>query len=206
MFSVPCVRTDERGYSWDIICLTVSFLWPFKSSDNVCFSVYGHSGYFLCLRFLHVVHVTQIFSRSLRFCYTCNSHVRHCRVYGSLWIPCPYLRPSSYFVFDKALELLGCFYLHLNECEKWRRNVREFLPQNLPKSYSNVLLLILYSTYILRGFKTSGNAFRLPHSIAFDCYIRQFWDLFHSWLHISHLSGFFWDGLVFSFHQVSSWS
>ena len=40
----------------------------------------------------------------------------------------------------------------------------------------------------MRGFKTSGYAFRLPYSIAFDCSIRPFSDLFHLWLYISHLS------------------
>ena len=42
--------------------------------------------------------------------------------------------------------------------------------------------------YILRGFKTSGDAFRVPYSIAFDCSIRPFLDLFHPSLYISHLS------------------
>jgi hypothetical protein len=28
--------------------------------------------------------------------------------------------------------------------------------------------------YVLRGFKTPGDAFRLPYSIAFDCSIRPF--------------------------------
>ena len=51
--------------------------------------------------------------------------------------------------------------------------------------------------YILSGYKTSGDAFRLPYSIAFYCSIRPFLDLFHSWLCISHLSRFFRGGLVF---------
>ena len=38
-------------------------------------------------------------------------------------------------------------------------------------------------TYILRGFKTSDDAFRLSYSIAFDCSIHPFLDLFHSWLY-----------------------
>jgi hypothetical protein len=38
--------------------------------------------------------------------------------------------------------------------------------------------------YILRGFKTGDNAFRLPHFIPHDCPIRPFLDLFHSWLYI----------------------
>jgi len=58
--------------------------------------------------------------------------------------------------------------------------------------------------YILRGFKTSDDAFRLSYSIAFDCSISPFLDLIHSWLYTFHLSRFFEDGLVFSFLQVSS--
>jgi hypothetical protein len=59
-------------------------------------------------------------------------------------------------------------------------------------------------TYILRGFKTSNDAFRLSYSNAFDCSIRPFLDLFHSTLYIFHLSRFSGDGLVVSFLQVSS--
>jgi hypothetical protein len=58
--------------------------------------------------------------------------------------------------------------------------------------------------YILRVFKTSDDAFRLSYSIAFDCSIRPFLDLFHSWLYIFHHSSFSKDGLVVSFLQVSS--
>jgi hypothetical protein len=58
--------------------------------------------------------------------------------------------------------------------------------------------------YILRSFKTSDDAFRLPYSIAFDCSIRTFLDLFHSSLYIFHLSRFSGDDLVVSFLQVSS--
>ena len=58
--------------------------------------------------------------------------------------------------------------------------------------------------YILRGFKTSDDAFRLAYPIAFDCSVRPFLDLFHSWLYIFHLSRFSGDGLDFSFLQVSS--
>jgi hypothetical protein len=58
--------------------------------------------------------------------------------------------------------------------------------------------------YILHGFKTSDDTFRLSYSIAFHCSIRPFLDLFHSWLYIFHLSRFSRDGLVFSFLQVSS--
>ena len=50
----------------------------------------------------------------------------------------------------------------------------------------------------------SDDAFRLPHSIAFDCSIRPFLDLFHSWLYMFNLSRFSEDGLVVSFLQVSS--
>ena len=56
----------------------------------------------------------------------------------------------------------------------------------------------------MRGFKTSDDAFRLSYSIAFDCSIRPFLDLFHSLLYIFHLSRFSGDGLVISFPQVSS--
>jgi len=58
--------------------------------------------------------------------------------------------------------------------------------------------------YIYCGFKTSSDAFRFPHSIAFDCSIRPFLYIFHSWLCMFHLSRFFWSGLVFSFLHVSS--
>jgi len=58
--------------------------------------------------------------------------------------------------------------------------------------------------HILRGFKTSDDAFRLSYSIAFNCSIRPFLDLFHSWLYIFHLSRFSGDGPIFSFLQVTS--
>jgi hypothetical protein len=61
----------------------------------------------------------------------------------------------------------------------------------------------LNTMYISRGFKTSDEAFRLSYSLAFDCSIRPFLDLFHSWLYKFHLSRFSGDGLV-SFLQVSS--
>jgi hypothetical protein len=54
----------------------------------------------------------------------------------------------------------------------------------------NVFLAVLY--ILMCGFKTSGDAFRLPYSIAFGCSIRPFLDLFHSWLYIPHLSRFFY--------------
>jgi hypothetical protein len=54
------------------------------------------------------------------------------------------------------------------------------------------------------GFKRSDDTFRLSYSIACDCSIRLFLDLFHSWLYIFHLSRFSGYGLVFSFLQVSS--
>jgi len=57
---------------------------------------------------------------------------------------------------------------------------------------------------ILHGFKTSDDTFRLSYSIAFDCSIHPFLDLFHSWLYIFHLSRFSGDGLIVSFLQVSS--
>jgi len=62
----------------------------------------------------------------------------------------------------------------------------------------------LYLLYISLGLKTSDDAFRLSYSIAFDCSIRPFLDLFHSWLYMFHLSRFSRDDLVFSFLQVSS--
>ena len=57
--------------------------------------------------------------------------------------------------------------------------------------------------YTLQGFKTSGDTFQLPYSIAFHCSICPFLYLFHSWLYIFHLSRFFGGGLVFSFLQVT---
>ena len=36
----------------------------------------------------------------------------------------------------------------------------------------------------------SDDTFQLSHSIAFDCSIRPFLDLFHSWLYIFHLTTF----------------
>jgi len=89
--------------------------------------------------------------------------------------------------------------------------LREFIVSTL-LSYTSMLMQLLaiqfeisrVKIYILRGFKTSDDAFRLSHSIAFDCSIRPFLDLFHSWLFIFHLSRFSGDGLVFSFLQVSS--
>jgi hypothetical protein len=67
-----------------------------------------------------------------------------------------------------------------------------------------VCVCIYIYIYILRGFKTSNDAFRLSYSIAFDCSIRPFLDLFHSLLYIFHFSGFSGDGLVFSFLQASN--
>jgi len=57
--------------------------------------------------------------------------------------------------------------------------------------------------FILRGFKTSGDAFRLPYSIAFDCSSRPFSALSHPSLSVSHLSRFFGDGLFFSSFRFS---
>jgi ATP-dependent 26S proteasome regulatory subunit len=62
---------------------------------------------------------------------------------------------------------------------------------------------ILSHLYILRGFKTSDDAFRLSYSIAFDCSILPFLDLFHSWLYIFHLPGSPGTASFFSFLQVS---
>jgi hypothetical protein len=56
-----------------------------------------------------------------------------------------------------------------------------------PLLYYIYIYIYIY-IYTLRGLKTSGDAFRLPHSFASDCSIRPFLDLFHSWLYISHLS------------------
>jgi hypothetical protein len=53
------------------------------------------------------------------------------------------------------------------------------------------VIVVKILIYTLRGFKTSDDAFRLPYSTACDCSIRQFLDLFHSWLCIFHLSRFF---------------
>jgi hypothetical protein len=61
----------------------------------------------------------------------------------------------------------------------------------------------IYTYIYMCGFKTSGDAFRLPYSIAFSCSIHPFLDLFHSWLYISHLSRSFGNGLVSSFLHVS---
>jgi hypothetical protein len=58
--------------------------------------------------------------------------------------------------------------------------------------------------YILRSFKPSDDAFCLSYSIAFDCSIHPFLDLFHTWLYIFHISMFSGDGLIVSFLQVSS--
>jgi hypothetical protein len=69
--------------------------------------------------------------------------------------------------------------------------------------YIHVCVCVYIYIYIC-GFKTSGDAFRLPYSIAFGCSIRPFLDLFPSWLYIAHLSKFFGDALDFTFLQVSS--
>ena len=67
--------------------------------------------------------------------------------------------------------------------------LKQFLKERLFKT-------VIY-IYILRGFRTSGNTFRLPYSIAFDGLIRPFLCLFHSWLYRSHLSRFLGEVLVF---------
>jgi len=82
--------------------------------------------------------------------------------------------------------------------DTWRRLVRNvgITQQGGVISQNNALDNYIY---ILRGFKTSDDAVRLSYSIAFDCSIRPFLDLFHSWLYIFHLSRFSGDGLVFFF-------
>jgi len=47
-----------------------------------------------------------------------------------------------------------------------------------------VYIYIYIYIYILRCFKTSGDVFRLPYSIVFDCSICPFSDLSHSSLYI----------------------
>jgi len=101
---------------------------------------------------------------------------------------------------------------------KWKKSCRMVTMQSrkTPQYYAFHLIYYIplyphsiyktavYFIYILRGFKTSDDAFRLSYSIAFNCSIRPFLDLFHSWLYIFHLSRFSGDGLVFYFLQVSS--
>ena len=69
----------------------------------------------------------------------------------------------------------------------------------------NFHIYIYIYIYILRGFKTSDDAFRLSYSIAFDYSICSFLDLFHSSLYIFHLSRFSGDGLVFSLPSGFQW-
>ena len=76
---------------------------------------------------------------------------------------------------------------------------------NLLKS-TQLLLNVMWRLYITRSFKTSGDAFRLPYSIVFDCSIRPFPHLSQSSLYISQLSRFLEDGLVSFFLHVSSYS
>ena len=66
------------------------------------------------------------------------------------------------------------------------------------------IFVCVYVCVRARGFKTFGDAFRLPYSIAFCCSIRPFLDLLHSWLYISHLSRFFGTASFFppSFFQL----
>jgi hypothetical protein len=75
-------------------------------------------------------------------------------------------------IMQKSSPWLGYIWTTMGYC--WTRNY--WKQMNL-----NVLIYILYIC-ILRGFKTSGDAFRRPHSSASDCSIRPFLDLFHSWL------------------------
>ena len=61
------------------------------------------------------------------------------------------------------------------------------LHSHLLSGVPNILFHLQPSIYIylfINALLTSGNAFRLPHSIAFGCSIRPFLDLFHSWLYI----------------------
>ena len=88
------------------------------------------------------------------------------------------------------------FSLALPNCPK---NEQECAVQNVMLSEKKKqmvfcigILLYIYIyiyIYILRGLKTSDDAFRLSYSTAFDCSIRPFLDLFHSWLYILHLPG-----------------
>jgi len=60
-----------------------------------------------------------------------------------------------------------------------------------------VCVCVCVCVCVLRCFKTSDDAFRISYSVAFDCSIHPFLDLFHSLLYIFHFSRFSGDGLVF---------
>jgi hypothetical protein len=113
--------------------------------------------------------------------------------------------------FWHAYRPMECVYVHMYVCimivletvSTCMHIVKEVLSLNNVHAWiSRTLKCALL--YILRGFKTSDNAFWLSYSIAFDCSICPFLECFHSWLCIFHLPRFSEDGLVFSFLQVSS--
>jgi len=97
--------------------------------------------------------------------------------------------------------------LFVSKMGSWKSRLFTFskcIGQEIPVAIVVSLYLNICIYIFLRGFKTPDDAFGLPCSIAFGCSIRPILDLFHSWLCIFHLSRFFWEGLVFSFLQVSS--
>ena len=49
--------------------------------------------------------------------------------------------------------------------------------------YIYIYMCVCVCVCVCVCFKTSGDAFRLPYPIAFDCSIRPFLELFPSWLY-----------------------
>ena len=102
-------------------------------------------------------------------------------------------RTSCIVISDKQKSLVRKDTLFLGFCVavgQWKRTSSRVC------SFIHVYICIYIYIYLLRSFKASHDAFWLSYSIAFDCSIRPFLDLFHSWLYIFHLSRFSGDGLL----------
>jgi len=101
---------------------------------------------------------------------------------------------------------ISMILLHILQLSEFRSTALHtvWILSSVSNSIHYIYIYMCIYIYILRCFKRSDDAFRLSYSIAFDCSIRPFSDLFHSWLYIFHLSRFSGDGLVFSCLQVSS--
>ena len=108
---------------------------------------------------------------------------------------------------DESIMILQSFKMSATTCPTTQCHIPEDLnPQQFflrNSSLSSMCHTVSFSPVCLGtrmyvcmcGFKTPGDAFRLPYSIAFGCSIRPFLVLFHTWLYISHLSKFFRDTL-----------
>jgi hypothetical protein len=93
----------------------------------------------------------------------------------------------THSIYSVASRFLYFMTVSLQKVGAYRQNFRQI---QIPPPISKRRYYLYIYIYILCGFKTSDDAFRISYSIAFDCSIRPFLDLFHSWLYTFHLSRF----------------